>query len=342
MLVGIAPLYVEYAEVAGPVRLRQVCFLGDKFVGSDFLDFVALTGREDAVIRLFVDFLLKNLSWHRLYLEDMKEDSPTVAVLKTLSGKCSLSFYVKRKFACPYLAMPESVEEFIKLPESTFKKIIAKKTIPKFFKDFNVEIDYSVSGINHGANYRTNNDTGNNTNNDTGNDASLDAYLERLFALFAERWGDSEWRGFFDDVKRRNFYKKASLELASGNLLRLSAIKVGGTIEAMNYSLLFDDSYYYLLGGCSRKGLKIRAGNVLMFKTLEYLIGKIRVYNFLRGAEAYKYSWGGVDCFTVNVQMGRGGVGKLVSAYESLVHRARAIIKARLRKWKKEKKKNSR
>jgi hypothetical protein len=308
-LLGIAPLYIEKVTVIKLFTLRQVCFLGDKHVGSDFLDFIIQKEQEHKVIPFFMDYLQRVVSWHRLVFDDINEDSPSLVILYNLSKKLSFSCYKQKKFACPYLVLPESIEHFIKLPDTTFKKIVSERNIPKLLRNHNIEIILALDCNN------------------------LEIYLERLCELFSERWQDYEWRNYLNDKKMREFYRRVSKALCEKNWLRLSAIKIDNKIEAMYYSMILGDSYYYLLGGCSKKGLEFRAGNILMFKVLESLIGNLRIYHFLRGAESYKYQWGAVDRFTITFKMARGFKGRFVLYIQIVINKLKKIAKVMRAKW---------
>lgn len=84
VLVGIAPLYLtEHGMKYGP-RLKQLCFLGDSEVGSDFLDFIIVKGKEDQVLSAILDYQLENETWDRICLGDIRADSKTTSFLKKL------------------------------------------------------------------------------------------------------------------------------------------------------------------------------------------------------------------------------------------------------------------
>ncbi|MDP3980076.1 MAG: GNAT family N-acetyltransferase [Chlamydiota bacterium] len=281
-LIGIAPLYLKSTKIPGFRTAQQVRLLADKFVGSDFLDFIIIKNREAEVIPDLLKYLSDHFFWHHVYLDDYKSDSINLSILQSVIKPFRLSSYIKTKSRCPYLILPDTIDAFLKLPDKTYKKIIQKKTVTKLYKEHDVKILFSITA------------------------SDLDMYLEKLFQLYSERWEYTSNKGMFNNPQIRDFFKNISGTLCKLGLLRLSAIVVDEEIMAMEYGMLHHDTYYSLQGGCSKKGLSLRAGTALTFKIFESLIGQAHIFHYLRGEEPYKYKWGCVDSYTSSVQIWKG------------------------------------
>jgi len=287
-LVGIAPLYITHDKVKCGPKMRQLCFLGDSEIGSDFLDFIIVKGMEDRVLPAMLDYLLENETWDRMLLRDIRADSKTLSLQKALARTRPVCVCSCKAFACPYVNLPSSMDDFLELPDTTYKHSMRRK-VRKLRKKPDVELVISA-----------------------GPD-DIPVYLDKLFELHQERWTSVGKEGSFVDEKRKEFYRRVSAALNRRGWLRLSALKVDGEVLAVLYGMLYSDAYCCLQGGCGAKGFKLRAGNALTYELLESLMGKVREFHFLRGKEPYKYQWGGVDRLTVNQCLWRGWKGRLMA-----------------------------
>jgi len=137
----------------------------------------------------------------------------------------------------------------------------------------------------------------------------LPQLLEQFFELHRERWRHLGKKSFFASDKTKEFYQRVSRRLGGRGWLKLSALDVDGETVAVLYGILYAGKYYCLQSACGAGGRKLKAGNALMYKMIESLIGTALEFHFLRGSEPYKYQWGGLDKLTMNQCLWRGVKG---------------------------------
>jgi len=306
---GIAPFYQENARLLGFVSIKQLRFLGDNFVGSDFLDFIFAPQKENEALEAILDYLLENDAlWGRLYIQDIREGSGNITAVKEYCIKKDLPYYKSKRFACPFMTLPASFEEFINQPDSTFKKIAYRKNMRKLFKD---------PAVKYGL---------------ISSEEEISPALDNLFALHNYRRDLKGGTGIFMDEKLRLFYHAVSKDLFRKGYLWISYIKVRENVEAIKFSLSFADSFYCLQSGCSKTGLDLRAGTVLTAKLLESLLGRFREFHYLRGSESYKYLWGCKDLLTYRIEVWHGKKWLLVSLILRLTKSLRFLAGKSVRK----------
>lgn len=137
--------------------------------------------------------------------------------------------------------------------------------------------------------------------------ASYDSQLDAFFDLHAARWQSRGLPGVLADEDVRRFHRRATPELLAHGLLELSTSFVEGEPVASSYVLVRRDASLYLSGfdpAFARDSL----GSVVIARSIARAIRAGRAhYDFLRGTEAYKYTWGARDRSTTLLTLaGRG------------------------------------
>ena len=90
--------------------------LADTGVGSDFLDFILVKGREEEILSLMIDYIFSATPYQSLLLKDIAADSVTVSCLKQLH-RGGLPLHIKKRRICPYVPLPSSMDDFLKQPD---------------------------------------------------------------------------------------------------------------------------------------------------------------------------------------------------------------------------------
>lgn len=306
-LVAIAPLYTHTRTIAG-VSLKEIGLLGNQSVGSDFLGFIIQQGREPEALAAFGEVLQQNSGWERLILDDVDGDSTLVSRFRGLGLTAGYYVSQRRASTCPAMTLPATWDEFMGQPDKIFKRIVQRECVKKLHKRHQVELLLSVG------------------------DQPLDPWLQKLFDLHTERWHSVGQPGAFDDVRMKEFYLKVSELFNRSGILRLSALRVNGNVDVMEYGAVYGDTYYSLQGGCSAKGLELKAGHVLQYHIFESLVGQIREFRFLRGAERYKYQWGCDDRWTACVGLHRGIKAQAVGRSQSVARFFKGMVKRIIRR----------
>ncbi|MBC5784837.1 GNAT family N-acetyltransferase [Ramlibacter sp. USB13] len=137
---------------------------------------------------------------------------------------------------------------------------------------------------------------------------TIPAYLDALARLHASRWKERGLPGVLADEAVRASHAEAAPRLHAAGVLRLHGLRLDGELVAVLHVLMHRRRCYYYIGGFDPRHAAFSPGSLL----LAHAIGEAaregaKVFDFLRGAEAYKYRWGALDqpMFTLRV---RGGL----------------------------------
>jgi hypothetical protein len=307
---GIAPLYRQTRRLAGILQCREIHFLGDYYVGSDFLDFIVGRGKEEKVLRAFYDALREDCGWDRLLLNDTEQiEGNTVRFRAIVTGEGGQTCACQQ-FRCPYVDLPESWEAFKRLPDRVFKGIVAR--------------EHRRLSRRHVVDFRFNTSA-----------EDVPGALEQLFILHTERWQLARREGSFGDERVREFFKVASAALATRGSLRLSTLSVDDDMVAIQYGLAFDGVHYLLQTGCGLQGRRLNAGNAMQYLICRELIEdpSMNRIEFLRGDERYKYQWGCEDRLTQRVCVSRTVRGTVGCLRDSVANGIKILLKRILSRW---------
>ncbi len=132
---------------------------------------------------------------------------------------------------------------------------------------------------------------------ETAGPATVQALLSELVRLHQERWTVQGEPGAFADPAVVAFHRDAAPALLQAGALRLQTLHIGGVVAAACYTLLAGRGrILFYLSGFDAAHAFVSPGTLLLASMIEQAITEGRQEaNFLRGREAYKYAWGGVD-----------------------------------------------
>ena len=89
--------------------------------------------------------------------------------------------------------------------------------------------------------------------------------------------------------------------------LRMFATRAGERIVAVFYGFAFGDTFYYYLSGYDPALEKLSIGTLMVAHAVDEAVREgATTFDFLRGAEEYKYAWGAKDRMNRRRQLVRG------------------------------------
>ena len=303
-LVGLMPLGFEVQWVMGrPVR--RLAFLGETHVGSDYLDVVARRGREEEVARVFATALWElRDQWDVLDLTDLREDSPTVRVLRETFEKNRADLRMSTRYVCPYELLPrgESFDDFLRRTSRRDNFLRRRKWLEK-------QEGYRIER--------------------TEAPGALAGPLTDFFRLHSARWEED---GGSQGIKGRGveaFHRDATQLLAERGRLRFYTMKVGGRAVASVYGILHRDTFIYFQSGYDPAWRNRSVGLVLVGETFRDAIESgLTQYDFLRGTESYKSDWTTQQRRTVSLRvLSPGGSGEWLVRSEETMRQVREVTK---------------
>jgi CelD/BcsL family acetyltransferase involved in cellulose biosynthesis len=126
---------------------------------------------------------------------------------------------------------------------------------------------------------------------------TLAGLLDDLFQLHGARWLALGQAGVLADPRVRAFHRDAAASLLGIGALRLQVLRIGSRPAAACYALLAGtDRLLLYLSGFDPAFAFQSPGTILLGAMAEQALAEgRRELHFLRGREAYKYAWGGVD-----------------------------------------------
>ncbi len=126
--------------------------------------------------------------------------------------------------------------------------------------------------------------------------STLDAALEALFRLHAARWRSRGEGGVLSDPEVQAFHRRVAPAWLDRGILRLHVLRMHGEIVGALHVFLDRRRAYYYLGGFDPRVASRSPGVLLVAAAIDDAIAHgANAFDFLRGAEPYKYAWGAVD-----------------------------------------------
>jgi CelD/BcsL family acetyltransferase involved in cellulose biosynthesis len=125
------------------------------------------------------------------------------------------------------------------------------------------------------------------------NAENLDRMLDSLFALHAARWQRRGMPGMLADDVIQRFHRQVARAMLDAGALRMYAMRAGERIVAVFYGFADATTVYYYLSGYDPDLEKLSPGTLIVAQAIECARRDgATAFDFLRGAENYKYSWG--------------------------------------------------
>ncbi len=264
-LIGLAPLFL--APLGGKQTLRIV---GCVEV-SDYLDFIALPGREADLIAAVLDFLGSTDAppWDALDLCTVPAASPTLQILPEETRRRGWECEVSVHDVCPVVSLPATWEEYLASLDRKDRHELRRK----------LRRAEALEGLRWYI---------------VGPEHDLEAEAEDFLTLMAKSSRPKEafltppMRAFFRDVMRVAF--------AEG-WLQLAFLEWAGTKLSAYLNFVYNNRVLVYNSGLDwRADPGLGAGIVLTAYLIRHAIAEGReAYDFLRGSEDYKYRFGSRD-----------------------------------------------
>jgi CelD/BcsL family acetyltransferase involved in cellulose biosynthesis len=136
---------------------------------------------------------------------------------------------------------------------------------------------------------------------------TLDDLLTTLFDLHAARWQRRNLPGVLADETTQRFHRDVARRMLEAGMLRMYATRVGDRIAAVFYGFALHGTVYYYLSGYDPELEKLSIGTLIVAHAIEEAVRDgATTFDFLRGAEEYKYAWGATDRMNRRRQLFKG------------------------------------
>src|SRR6266566_215784 len=257
-LVGIAPFYAKRE----PDGFHLLPF---GTAVSDFLDMLVEPGWEDLVVEAFAVALAAESGWSTITFEELPPDAIALR-LKSL-GACTVSEQIAS--TCPVLALDRSAPVESHLPSHMRRNL--RKAHHRAAR--RGEVQFILA-----------------------DDGAAQSSFDRLVDLHTERWQARDQAGVLADERIRQFHADVIKVLYPKAVARLYELRIAGQTAAAYYGFQDNDRAYAYIAGFDPRFAHESPGSLLLAHVIADSISNgAREFHFLRGSEAYKYSWGARD-----------------------------------------------
>jgi len=275
-LVGLAPLFASQRDEE---RVLQI--VGCVEV-SDYLDWIAAPGNEEAVLEAALEFLdsPECPPWQQMDLCNIHQDSPTLKLLPALAEKRGWHVQTEVQEVCPVVDLPDTWDDYLAMLDGKDRHELRRKLRRARAID---ELHWTIVGPEDDLN------------------EAVDNFL-RLMAKSAREKAD-----FLTDA-RRDFFRGLAQEMSEAGWLQLSFLTFRGQKLASYFSFVYNNRVLVYNSGFDWEAdPNIGSGIVLTGFLIEHAIQEGRAaYDFLRGDERYKYRFGGTDVTVHQVLVEKG------------------------------------
>jgi CelD/BcsL family acetyltransferase involved in cellulose biosynthesis len=136
---------------------------------------------------------------------------------------------------------------------------------------------------------------------------TLDDLLTAFFDLHTARWKRRNLPGVLADETAQRFHREVAPRMLAQGMLRMYATRVAGRIVAVFYGFALHGTVYYYLSGYDPDLEKLSIGTLIVAHAIEEAVRDgAATFDFLRGAEEYKYAWGATDRMNRRRQLFKG------------------------------------
>jgi len=296
-VVGLLPLYAVSTPLAG----RQLRFMGDGVVGSDYLGAIARREHLPAVCAAFAR-RLGELPVDKVELDGLLADDLLVAALTTSPRAES-----EQRYRCPYVRTRGDFDEYLSsLPEGVGQQFKRRLHTLQRVHGFDLEVLTSPDEIARG--------------------------MEVLFALHRRRWALADGSDGIPGARVEAFHREAAHGLAHLGWARLFLLHVDGAPRAALYGWVYGGRFAFYQSGHEPAWRARSVGTVLLGLVIRSCFADgLSEFDFLHGSEPYKLRWATAWRQTVRVRLRREGLRlRLYETTRRLAHQLRAPVRRML------------
>lgn len=264
-IVAIAPLRQSNYSIKSSFNYSVIEPL-DYGSATDYTGLI-LAEQEIECLRIFISYLFSQKDWDYIYLNDIPEQSLIVDLL-VKNNSLFPNFEIEEGAKCPYIPIPDSIENFLKGYSRNFRKNL-KRSLRKLQRDYGkVELkDYRDLG-------------------------SLEDMMNLFFNLHQKRWVSKKGPGAFKTQRVRDLFLDRAKLFAEKGWFGLFFLIVDEKPVAAKYVLEHNKKMYGCLSGFDPAYSSYSLGSLLLLKVIENCVEReFKEYDFMKGDELYKFKW---------------------------------------------------
>ena len=289
-LAAIAPLAQRPAMLSRLVPFSALEFLGTGTVGSDYLDVIVRRGREQTVLEVLASALADVRPGLEL-AQVNRETSFAVKLTRRLEQR-EWSIRDTAINVCPFVDLAgHSWESYLASLGKAHRKNFLWQ-LKNLEKRFNVRLEL------------------------VQNEAERREALALLVALHTRRWQARGGSEAFGSPQLLSFYDEVSRLALQRDWLRLFVLRLDGRPAAVLHGYRYGPTFYFYQSGIDPDFAKESVGKVIAGLTIRYAIEDgAAEYDFLHGAERYKFHWARRDRELGRLELFAPGIRGAVCRY---------------------------
>jgi len=264
-LIGILPVAERPAQVTRMMP-RVLQFLGSGGIGSDYLDLIAVKGREHEVAAAFADHL--HSRGLMLQLSQLRGESCLASVLANHLQQRAWTVAKTKLNVCPYIDLRGHTWASYLL---TLGPNI-RKNINRYLRNLPRTFDMKVDCVQ--------------------TPAEAGRALEVAIELHKKRWDIAGTSEAFNSDAVISFHREFAQLAAQRGWLRILILWLDGAAAAALYGLRYGPTFYFYQSGFDPVYCKQSVGVATMGLAIKTAIEEgASEYDFLHGNEEYKFHW---------------------------------------------------
>jgi len=255
----------------------RLSFIGDSDV-YDYMDFPVLNGYESLFYESAAE-MIQSLKWENLKLESIPEDSPTLKLLPQFFSPNNFEVVITESDCTPLLQLPNNWDDYQlnlrKKDRHELRRKIRRLESSHSFKQFRCDL----------------------------NSNSLEMYMNTFFNLMAQSRED---KGEFLTDLNKSFFKELAKIFSYQDSFNLYFLELDEQIVAACICFEYEDQVLLYNSGYNPEFSSLSVGLInKAFTIKESIENEMKVYNFLRGTERYKYHLGAQDKLVMDLSITR-------------------------------------
>lgn len=172
---------------------------------------------------------------------------------------------------CPELALPSTWDGYLKMLGKNMREQM-RRYPRRLEKQFSVEYELAQDV------------------------PAVEQALGDLFRLHGKRWRSQGQTGVLATPRRQQFHRDVCRAFLKRDWLRLWTLRCDGEAVCVLLNYYHGGKYFFFIGGFDPEWSRLSVGTCLFSRVFQHAIEEgAHSFDFLRGAEAYKYRYGAVD-----------------------------------------------
>jgi CelD/BcsL family acetyltransferase involved in cellulose biosynthesis len=121
---------------------------------------------------------------------------------------------------------------------------------------------------------------------------TLEDSLNEFFHLHQKRWQSVNVSGIFSDPRMKEFYRDIANQFIKKNWLHFSLLTIDGGVVSARYCFLYNGRFYDAILARDIEYSYYNVGHIhTMYLIKDAIARNLREFDFLSGAEPYKFHW---------------------------------------------------